>query len=129
MHLADLGERHDASGVGEPDRIDGLPVDPVGCVGVAPYLQVLAELLVADRPAFPEQLGDLFQHQGVAFDGGGVMGLLVPDVAPDAGGVRGIGKASHALPELGDLGVEPAIHVRPRWPTSSAGNMFAHGNE
>ena len=58
-------------------------------------------------------------------------------MAPTSGGgrsahasrVRGIGQTSHTLPELGDLGVEPAIHVRPQRPAAASGNVFAHGNE
>ena len=127
VNLPHLRERQDAAGVRETGRGDGLPIDPVGCIGVALYLQVLAELLVADRPAFPEQLRDLLEHQRVAFDGGGVMGLLVPDVTPDRGRVLGSGQTAHALAELGDLGVEPAIHVRAPRPAAASGNVFAHG--
>jgi len=62
-------------------------VDPPGCVGVPLDFQLLAELLVADRPAFPKEDLDLLADQGVALYRRGVVGLLVPDVRPDALGL------------------------------------------
>ena len=51
--LPDLGQRQYAARMHEPGRGDDLSLDPVRCI-VGLYLQILAELLVADRPAFPE---------------------------------------------------------------------------
>ena len=111
VHLAHLGEGdpvvRPAFG---PDR---LAVDPVGGIGVPAHLHVFLQLLVAHRAALRQQGLDLPQDEGVAFDGGGVVGLLEPDAAPDVAGLEAVREAAHALPQLADLDVEPLVYRSP----------------
>ena len=83
--------------------LDRLPVYPFGRIGVPLDLEVLAQLLVADGAALGKELLDLLEDEGVALDGGRVVGFLEPDPAPDVRSLLGIRQAAHALPQLGDL--------------------------
>ena len=85
VNLPDLGQTQDGSGVTEPDPVDGLPVHPLGRRRIAPDLQILPEFPIADGAPFRQETLDLLEHQRIALDGRGVMGLPVPDSAPDAG--------------------------------------------
>lgn len=58
-------------------------VHPLGRLGVSLDLQILRQLLVAYCPSFFQEEFELPEDEGVALDGGGVMGLLGPDVPPD----------------------------------------------
>lgn len=92
-HLPHRGHRQgvDVPDLGKRDEVARGPiagrqpllVDPLRSIGVAAHLQVLGQLLLPDRPSLDEEDLDLAQNQGVALDGGRVVRLLVPDVAPD----------------------------------------------
>jgi hypothetical protein len=90
-------------------RLERLVVEPVRGGGVAAHLHVLAQLLVADRSTLLEQLLDLAQDQSVAFEGRRVVGLLEPDVPPDALRLDWRGKAAEPLPQLGELRLQPFV--------------------
>ena len=93
------------------------------------YLHVLAHLhvlLAADRPPFVEEPFDLFQDEGIALDGGGVVRFLVPDAAPDVGGLVRARQAAQALPELLDLDVELAVKVYAPRSAAAWGKVFVH---
>jgi hypothetical protein len=95
VDLAHLGQR-DEPAVAPVTRLDPLPVNPVGGIGVAADLEVFAELLVADGTALRQQLLDLLEHERVALDSGRVMGLLEPDPPPDD--IRLVGRGEPAEP-------------------------------
>ena len=65
-----------------------LGVDPSGGLPVAGDFQVVPKLFRADRPAGVQQHLDFPQDEGVALDGGGIMGFEMPDVVPDPGRFR-----------------------------------------
>jgi hypothetical protein len=71
-----------------------LSVDPAGGVGVPPDLHVLAQLFGPDRAALVQQFAYLLEDERVALERGGVVGFLVPQVAPD---VFGLGGAPNTL--------------------------------
>ena len=113
VDLADLGQGDELGGL--VVGLNGLPVDPLRSVPVAADLQVLAQLLLADRASLREQLFHLPQHEGVALDRRGVVRFLEPDAAPDVCGLRRTGQAAQTGPELGDLDVEPLVHLETGW--------------
>jgi hypothetical protein len=86
----------DVPDLGDGDQLPALPavrgqrlgVDPPGGLPVAGDFQVVPKLLGADRPAGIEEDLDFPQDQGVALDGGGIMGFEMPDVVPDPGRLR-----------------------------------------
>src|SRR5216684_5120478 len=68
---------------------NGLAVDPLGCIRVAPDFHVVAQVFLPDHAPLAEQNLDLAQHERVALERGGVVRLLVPDRSPD---VLGLGR-------------------------------------
>ena len=128
-HVVDvphLLQAQDPFGMCEAVRAGCLTVDPVRGIGVAAHLHVLAELLVAHRPALGEEPLHLLQDQGVALDGGRVMGFLVPDAAPDVGGLDRRRESAHALSEFLDLNVEAAVDVGAPGPAATRRKVFVH---
>src|SRR6266540_4134196 len=119
VDAANLGDR-DELAVRPVAGLDRLPVDPLGSVGVAADLHVLPKLLVSDSETFGQERLDLLEHKGVAFDGCGVVRLLIPDVSPDVGRFCWAGEAAHALPQLLDLGIETFVDDLARGPATRA---------
>src|SRR5450759_1305985 len=74
--------------------VAGLRVDPLGGIGVALHLEVLRQLLVADRLARVEEPAHLLEQERVSLDRGRVVGFFVPDIRPDVPGHVRTGKAS-----------------------------------
>src|SRR6202162_526988 len=107
-------------------RLNSLPVDPVGGVGVAPHLEVLAQLLVPHRATLREQLLDLAQHERVPLDRRRVMRLLEPDPTPDPFSLNRRGQATQALAQLANLDSQPLINSRSRRPTSARSVRLRH---
>lgn len=128
MGFAHLGQRHHIAALVVAGRVDGLLVHPLGGVGVALDLHVLAQFLVADGTTLAEQSLDLLEHQGVALYGGGVVRLLEPDAAPCVGRLRGARQTAQPRPQLSDLGVEPVVEFLPRGPPAPlpVRNLFVH---
>ena len=60
--------------------LHSLPVNPAGSVRVPLDLVVLLERLGAYRTTLVQELLNLTQHQRVAFQRGGVVRLLMPDI-------------------------------------------------
>ena len=115
----------------EPGPVDRLPVHPLGRRSVAPDLQILLELPVADGSPLGQKPLNLLQHQCIALDRRGMMGLFVPDSAPDSGSFLWDRQATEALPELRDIGSQPTIDLATRWAATSCRslvNVFDHGN-
>ena len=54
---------------------------------------------------------DLAQHQGVAFDGCGVVGLVHPQLVPDGPSLVRRGQPAEAVADPGDGCVEPVVDV------------------
>src|SRR5690606_29982382 len=109
--------------------LDRLAVDPVGRVAVALDLEVLAQLLVADRAALGEELFDLLEDQRVALDCGGVVRLLEPDAAPESLGMGRRWQAAKLVAKLDDLGVQPLVErlaSRTATPRASKVVWFGH---
>jgi len=104
--MAYFGEG-DQAAVGPRARFDRAAIDPVGRRGVAAYLEVLAQLLVADGATLCEQQFDLLQDESVALDGRRMMGLLEPDAAPDVLCLDRRRESAEALAQLSDLDLEP----------------------
>ncbi len=99
--------------------LQGLPVDPPGSLRVALDLHVLTQRLGAHRPASLQQRLNLAQHQTVALQRRGVVGLPVPDVCPDRLGLLRAGQSAQPGPQLLDGRIEAGIDRRPARPTSS----------
>ena len=96
MHLLQLG--HGQRLVAGPvSSTHSLLVVPLGRRGIGLDLQVLTQLLVADRPTLPEKGSNLLKDGRVALDGRRVVGLLVPDPAPGRVGLRGMRQAPDTL--------------------------------
>ena len=89
-------------------------VNPVGGRGVAADLEVLAQLLVADRSTLGEEELDLLEDERVALDRGRVMRLLEPDAAPDAFGLERRRQPAETLAQLADLDPQPLVDRRAR---------------
>src|SRR5947209_4469911 len=87
-----------------------LAVHPPCSIGIPLDLEVLAQLLIAYGAAFPKQDLDLLADEGVSFDCGRVMGLLVPDVGPDTLGLFGRWQTTETGAQLGHLLVEARMH-------------------
>jgi hypothetical protein len=68
------------------------------------------------RPALVEEDLDLSANQRVAFQGSGVVGLVVPDLGPDALGFLGAGESTEACPELYDREGEFLVDCVSGWP-------------
>jgi len=82
VHVPDLGQGDQLDGwLGA--GVEGMAVDPACGVRIALHLEVLGQLLAPDGPTLVEQLLYLAQHQGVSFDGRGVVSLVHPDLVPD----------------------------------------------
>ncbi len=117
VDLADLCERQEFA-AGPALGAKSLAVNPLGRLRVALNLQVVLELLVPDCPALIEENLDLLPDQGVAFQGGGVVGLVVPDLSPDPLGFFGAGESTQAGAELLDREGELLVDGLSGWPTS-----------
>ena len=89
-----------------------LPVHPGGGVAVALDLHVLPQGFRADGLALIEQGLDLTQDQGVAFQGGGVVRLQMPNVGPHARGFLRRGQPTEPGAEFGQLAVESRVDRR-----------------
>ena len=76
---------------------------PVGCVRVAANLEVLAQRLAAHGATLMEQCGNLLERESVPLDSCRVMGLLEPDVAPDAIRLSRRRQPAQPIPQLRDL--------------------------
>jgi hypothetical protein len=72
----------------------------MSCVCIPLHLEVVFQLLLADRAPFPEQRFHFFQGEGVPLERRGVVRFLVPDVGPDALSLLGAWKASETRAEL-----------------------------
>ncbi len=114
VHVAYLGQGEDVS-ARPPVARQTLAIDPLGGIGVPADFHVLRQLFVPDSPPLGQESLDLFEHEGVALNGGGVMGLLVPDGGPDALGFKGSGRAPEALPHLGDGRLPGVDRPVPDW--------------
>ena len=82
MHVTHLGDGEERI----PDPVAGfdrLRVHPAGGLAVPQHLEIVAKVLCPDSAPLVEQHRDLAQHQSVALDRRGVVGLQVPDVVPD----------------------------------------------
>ena len=95
-----------------------LPIHPPRRVGVPLDLGVLAQRLGADGPALLEQLFHLAQHKGVAFQRGGVVRLLMPDIGPDRLGLLRGGQAAEPATQLLNRPVQACVHRRSAWTPS-----------
>jgi hypothetical protein len=95
---------------------ESLAVNPSGRVRVTLDLEIVLELLVANRPALVEEDLDLSADQRVAFQGGGVMGFVVPDLGPDALGFLGAGEAPETRAEFFDRNGESLVDGLSGWP-------------
>jgi hypothetical protein len=102
VDVADFRERQELA-LGPLAWLDPVPVDPVRSGRVAADLEILAQLLVADRAALGEQQLDLLEHERVAFDRCRVMRFLEPDASPDAFGLKRRGQPTESLAQLADL--------------------------
>ena len=116
----------------EPGPVNRLPVHPLGRRSVAPDLQIFLKLPVADGSPLGQKPLNLLQHQRIALDRRRMMGLLVPDSAPDSSSFLWTWQATEALPEFGDIGSQPTIDLATRWAATSwrlsLVNVFDHGN-
>src|SRR5947208_15299329 len=125
MDMPHLGDRHQLAGgpvVGGQDLL----IHPLGRLGIALDLQVLGELLVADGPPLLEEELDLAEDEGVPLDGGGVVGLLVPDVAPDVLGLDRGRQPTEAAAEFLHAFLELAVDGLTASPPPSGPS--GHGN-
>ncbi len=104
VKLPDLGQAQHRSGVAKAVPVDSLPVHPLGRGSVAPDLQILSKFAIANGSSLRQKLLDLLHGQSIALDCRGMMGLLIPDSAPDPGGLPWTRQAAQALPQLGDIG-------------------------
>ena len=87
MNVPDLSDGNQFPAL-PSDCGQGLGLHPSRSLPVAGDFQVVPKLLRPDRPAGIEEDLDLPQDQGVALDGGGIMGFQMPDVVPDPGRLR-----------------------------------------
>lgn len=114
VDVAQLGQR-DQLAFSPRARLDSASVDPVGPIGVTAYIEVLAQLLVADRATFGQQGLDLLEHERVALDRRRVMCLLEPDATPDALRLQRRGKTTQPIVQLCDLHAQTFVDGGPRW--------------
>lgn len=98
-----------------------LSVDPARRVSVCLDLHVLAQFLGPDRAALVQQFPHLVEDERVAFQRGGVVGFLVPQVVLDVFGLSGAREAAEAGVEFLDGLVEPGVDHCSRW--SPRGNV------
>ena len=106
-----------------------LLIHPCRGVSVSLHLHVFPQLLVADCSALAEQYLYLLQDQRVAFNGGGVMRFLVPDVLPDATRLSGARQSAHAKVQLGNLCGEAPVQfktARSTWRRPFSRILFRH---
>lgn len=88
MHVPQLGQSQ-CLVAGPVASTHCVLVDPLGGRGVGMDLQVLPQLPAADGTPLLEKRSNLPEDERVAFDRRRVVGLLVPDSAPDRlGGMR-----------------------------------------
>jgi hypothetical protein len=92
---------------------EALVIDPLRGIGVAPDLEVVAELLVADSATFEEESLDFLTDEGVPFEGRRIVGLVEPDVLPDRLRLARSGKAAQSLAELPYFDRQSFVDVRP----------------
>ena len=83
-----------------------MAVHPPCSVGIPLDLEVLAQRLIAYGAAFPKQDLDLLADEGVSFDCGRVMGLLLPDVGPYTLCLFGRWQTTETGAQLGHLLIE-----------------------
>jgi hypothetical protein len=65
------------------DHLNGVAAVAARLKELQPAGLAVSIISLADRSALAQKGFDLLEHKGVALDGGRVVGLLVPDVAPD----------------------------------------------
>jgi hypothetical protein len=117
VDLADLCKSQELA-AGPALGAKAMAVNPLGRVGVALDLEVVLELLVPDGPTLVEENLHLLPDQRVALQGGGVVGLVVPDLSPDALGFLGAGESTQTCSKLFDREVEFLVDGLSGWPTS-----------
>src|SRR5215208_65264 len=108
-----------------------MPVHPVRRGAVAADLEVLAQLLVADRTAFGQEELHLLERERVALDRGRVMGFLEPDPTPDALRLDRRRQSAEPLAELDDLNPESLVDRGARRPATWGRRhfvRFGHGS-
>ena len=98
VDLAHLSNRYYLAVLRKPLGPERLVVYPLSGGPVALDLQVLAQFLVPYGPALAKQSLHLLEDQRVALDGSGVVGLLVPNGLPDAGGLLGKRQSTRTVP-------------------------------
>jgi hypothetical protein len=87
-----------------------LAIHPLGGISIAADFEVFTQLLGADGAAFTKQNFDLLADQRIALNGGGVMGLLIPDVCPDALSLFGRRESTKTQAQFGDLLVQACMN-------------------
>ena len=120
VDVANLGQGDELAGR-PAARLQALLVDPLGGISVATDFHVLGQLLVADSATLAEEDLDFTQDERVALDRGRVVGLLVPDVAPDVLRLDRTGQAAEAASELLDAIGELAVDG---FPASAAATLL-----
>src|SRR5437879_10533843 len=108
VDLPDLGESQQLA-AGPAPGTESVAVNPSRGIRVSLDLEIVLELLVADRPALVEESFDLWGHQRIAFQGGGVVGFVVPDLGPDALGFLRAREPTEARAELFDRKGESVV--------------------
>ncbi len=125
MRLTNLGQRQQL--LGSPlTRCDRLAVDPLGRIGVALNLHVVAQLLLPDHAALAEQELDLALDKRVALDRGRVVGLLVPDGGPDIFGFGRQRQTAQPRAQLADLELEALMKRFAGRAASPLGRLLRH---
>lgn len=105
-------------------RLYPMAVDPTGRIGVPAYLQVFAQLFVADCPPLAKELLDLLENEGVPLDGGRMMGLLQPYATPDPLRLFRRGESPEAVAKLSDLNSQAFVDRLPRGSPPAAVRIF-----
>jgi hypothetical protein len=82
MYLSQLGNRDEGPLGWTMDRTHRVCINPLGGVSIALDLQILAQVLIADRTALGKQSLDLTQNERVALHCCRVMRLFVPYALP-----------------------------------------------
>ena len=93
-------------------RMPARSVHPLGRLRVANDLKLLLQDSVANGPPATDQPRHLPLGEGVAFESGRMVGLLVPYAPPHPVGLDGSRKPSQVLVELPNLLAKSAVYLR-----------------
>src|SRR5205823_941502 len=88
-----------------------LAVNPVSRIRIAADLEIIFQLLIANRPSLFKQDFDLTPDQRVSLESGRAVRLLPPDVRPDGFGLLGAGQATEPTSQLFNSKGQPVMEA------------------